>query len=154
MAHRHIAVAALALSISSVAMAQADQDMIWALGEVGEELQTCSVYFTVVSGCLGHQRPDVSESYVQGARKLALLGASSKQSAGVSQEAYLAFSDVLFKDMMKSMGGNCTNIAVLLKKYMNFCQRLSQDADPRLKEWIACFRAHHEKCSLATLREE
>lgn len=30
---------------------------------------------------------------------------------------------VLFKDMMKSMGGNCTNIAVPLKKYMNFCQR-------------------------------
>jgi hypothetical protein len=32
---------------------------------------------------------------------------------------------------------------VLLKKYMSFCQQLSQDADPRLKEWIACFRVHH-----------
>ena len=103
------------------------------MGEVGEELQVCSVYFTVISGCLGHQRPDLSETYLQAAQRLALLGASSKQSAGVSPEAYLAFSDVLFQNMKKSMGGNCTNIAVLLKKYMNFCQRLSQDVDPRLE---------------------
>src|SRR5437660_8247725 len=48
--------------------------MTWALGEVGEEVQTCSVYFTVISGCLGHQRPDLSESYLQAAGKLALLG--------------------------------------------------------------------------------
>jgi hypothetical protein len=144
---RAFAVALLALHLSAdAAMAQTDQEMIWALGEVGEELQTCSVYFTVISGCLGHQRPDLSESYVQAAKRLALLGASSKQSAGVSQEAYLAFSDVLFKDMMKSMGGNCTNVAVLLKKYMNFCQRLSQDADPRLKEWIVCIRARQQTC--------
>ena len=74
------------------------------------------------------------------------MGASGKQSAGVSQEAYLAFSDVLFKDMKKSMGGNCINIAVLLKKYMSFCQRLSQDADPRVKEWIACAREGQRTC--------
>ena len=128
------------------AKAQTEQEMTWAMGEVGEELQTCSVYFTVISGCLGQQRPDLSETYLQAAQRLALLGSSSKQSAGVSREAYLAFSDVLFQDMMKSMGGNCTNIAVLLKKYMNFCQRLSQDADPRLKEWIVCIRAHQQTC--------
>lgn len=144
---RAFAVTLLALYLSAgAATAQTEQEMIWALGEVGEEQQVCSVYFTVISGCLGHQRPDLSERYLQAAQRLALLGASGKQSAGVSQEAYLAFSDVLFKDMMKSMGGNCTNIAVLLKKYMNFCQRLSQDADPRLKEWIACFRAHQQTC--------
>jgi hypothetical protein len=144
---RALAVALLALWLSAgAATAQTEREMRWALGEVGEELQTCSVYFTVISGCLGHQRPDLSKSYQQAAQRLALLGASSKQSAGVSQEAYLAFSDVLFKDMMKSMGGNCTNVAVLLKKYMNFCQRLSQNADPRLREWIACIRAHQQTC--------
>jgi hypothetical protein len=31
--------------------------------------------------------------------------------------------------MMNAMQQNCTNIAVL-QRYMNFCQRLSQDADP------------------------
>jgi hypothetical protein len=114
--------------------AQTDEDMKWAVGEVGEELQTCSVYFTVISGCLQRQEPALSKKYRQAAQRLGLLGATSKQSAGVSQEAYLAFSDVLFKDMKKSMGESCTNIAVLLKKYMSFCQRLSQDADPRVKE--------------------
>jgi hypothetical protein len=136
---------ALCLAVGA-ARAQTNQEMIWALGEVGGELQTCSVYFTVISGCLQHQRPDVSERYQQAANRLALLGASIQQSAGVSQEAYLAFSDVLFQGMKKSIGGNCTNIAVLLKKYMDFCQKLSQDADPRLKEWIACIRAHQQTC--------
>jgi hypothetical protein len=145
---RAFAVTLLALCLSvGAAAAQTDQEMIWAMGEVGEELQVCSVYFTVLSGCLGHQEPALSEKYLQAAQRIALLGATSKLNAGVSQEAYLAFSDVLFKDMKKAMGGNCTNIAVLLKKYMNFCQRLSQDADPRLKEWIACFRAHQQTCA-------
>jgi hypothetical protein len=75
------------------------------------------------------------------------MAASAELSAGVSQEAYLAGSDVLFKDMKKSMGGNCTNIAVLLKKYMSFCQRLDQDTDVRLKEWTACLHAHQKTCA-------
>jgi hypothetical protein len=130
-----------------MAKAQSDQEMIWALGEVGEELQTCSVYFTVISGCMAQQRPDLSKIYQQAAEKLALLGASSKQSAGVSPEASLAFSDLMFKDMKKSIGGSCTNIAVLLNKYKDFCQALSQDADSRLKQWIACIHAHQQTCN-------
>jgi hypothetical protein len=86
------------------------------------------------------------------ARRTALSGAKAKQSAGVSPEAYLAFSDLLFKDMKKAMGGNCSNIAVLANKYMTFCKELSQDADPRLMKWIACIRAHQstaeqQKCA-------
>ena len=92
---RTFAAALFALCLAvAVARAQTKQEMTWALGEVGEEQQTCSVYFTVISGCLGHQRPDLSETYLQAAQRLAR--SSSKQSAGVSQEAYLAFSDVLF----------------------------------------------------------
>jgi hypothetical protein len=97
---RAFAVTLLALYLSvGAAAAQTNQQMIWAMGEVGEELQVCSIYFTVVAGCLQQQEPDISNE------RLGLLGATSKQSAGVSKEAYLAFSDVLFKAMMKSMGG-------------------------------------------------
>ena len=103
---RAFAVTLLALYLSvGAAAAQTNQQMIWAMGEVGEELQVCSIYFTVVAGCLQQQEPDISKKYQQGAERLGLLGATSKQSAGVSKEAYLAFSDVLFKAMMKSMGG-------------------------------------------------
>ena len=46
-----VAVTLLALCLSAgPATAQTDQEIIWAMGEVGEELQVCSVYFTVVSG--------------------------------------------------------------------------------------------------------
>ena len=51
----------------------------------------------------------------------------------------------LYTDVtVKAIGKNCTNIAVLLQKYVDFCQRLNQDADPRLMEWIACARASRE----------
>lgn len=143
---RFFVVGLLALWLGTAAATAQTQEMKLALGEVGEELQTCSVYFTVVSGCLGQQRPDLSETYLEAAQRLGLLGASSKQNAGVSQDAILAFSNMMFDDMKKSMGGNCTNIAVLLKKYKDFCQRLSQDADPRLKQWIACIRAKQQTC--------
>ena len=101
-------IAIIAMCLSAVAAtAQTDQEMIWALGEVGEELQVCSVYFTVISGCLQQtkQEPALSEKYSQAAERIALLAFKAKQSAGVSKEAYLAFSNVLFEDMMKSMGG-------------------------------------------------
>jgi chromosome partitioning protein len=64
----------------------------------------------------------------------------------VSDAAYAAQGSLYAKAMMKAMDGNCTNIAVLLQRYSDFCQRLSQDADPRLKEWIACIRARNQTC--------
>src|ERR1700730_16640926 len=45
-----------------------------------------------------------------------------------------------------AMGGDCTNIAVLLQRYLKFCQQLSHDADQRLKEWVACARARQRTC--------
>ena len=72
----------LALYLSAgAAAAQTNQEMIWAMGEVGEELQVCSIYFTVTSGCLERQEPATSKKYMQEAERLALLGLSSKQSA-------------------------------------------------------------------------
>jgi hypothetical protein len=123
-----------------------DLDLIWAMGEVGEELQTCSVYFTVVLGCLAHQEPALSETYDQSAKRLALLGASSKLAAGVSEQTYLAFSDLLFKHMKNAMGGNCTNISVLLQRYSDFCQRLGENTDARLMEWVECLRSKQKTC--------
>src|SRR5262249_7146852 len=49
-----------------------------------------------------------------------------------SDAAYAAQGSLYAKAMMKAMDGNCTNIAVLLQRYSEFCQQLSQDADPRL----------------------
>lgn len=39
-------------------------------------------------------------------------------------------------EMMKSLNSNCTNIAILLEKYSNFCQQLIQNADPRFAELL------------------
>jgi hypothetical protein len=48
--------------------------------------------------------------------------------------------------MMEDMGKSCVNVAVLQRRYAKFCQRLSQSADKRLLEWIACKEAKKFSC--------
>ena len=118
-----------------------------ALGEVAGELQQCSVYFLVGSACLENQQElALARTYREMADKVTNLAIPAGRSVGVSDAAYAALGSLLAEAMMKSMDGNCTNIAVLLKKYMNFCQRLSQDVDARLMEWVACARTSKRAC--------
>jgi hypothetical protein len=121
-------------------------------------MQVCSVYFAIASDCLAAQVPpgkhgkdydevtNSSEQYQRAAEKLAQLGISLQTSAGLSKQAYLDFSKVLFQDMKKAMGGTCTNIAILFKKYSDFCVKLSQDGDPRFLAWIGCIHAKQRTC--------
>jgi hypothetical protein len=118
------------------------------MGEVGGEMQVCSVYFTIASACLAAQVPPVTdgaEKYQRAAHRLAELGLSFQTSAGLSPEAYLDFQKVLFQDMKKKMG-TCTNIAILFKKYSDFCVKLSQDGDPRFFAWIECIHRKQRTC--------
>jgi hypothetical protein len=131
---------ALALMLSICAqsgMAQTNKE-IQAAGEVAGELQQCSVYFLVVSTCVAEQDAELSLSYRKAADKVGELAISLGRTAGVSDEAYMAGSQLMSETMKKSMAGKCINSAVLLKKYMNFCRQLARDADPRLAEWIKC----------------
>jgi len=59
----------------------------------------------------------------------------------------MALGTMLSEDMMKSIGGNCINVSVPMKTYMNFCRKLSQDADPRLMEWIKCIQTSDKTCN-------
>jgi hypothetical protein len=79
--------------------------------------------------------------------KVADLAISSFRAVGVSDEVYAAQDSLYTEAMINAMRGDCTNIAVLLPRYSRFCQRLSQDAHPRLKQWIACVRARQRTCS-------
>jgi len=115
-------------------------------GEDAAKLQLCSVYFLVVSSCTADQRPDLARTYRDAAEKIIGLAIAGRRVAGVSDEAYAAQTSLETEAMMKSMSGNCANIAVLRQKYSKFCQRLSQDADPRLKQWIACIHTKRSMC--------
>jgi hypothetical protein len=130
----------------------AEQTMLWALGEVAGELQLCSVCFGFVGHCVAAQWPDLARTYRAAADKLNELALKSHLAAGLSADAYIAMLPLHAENMREllgnraSLGNNCSNIAVLLGKYMNFCKRLSQDADPRLQEWITCIRARQQTC--------
>jgi hypothetical protein len=141
-------VAALILCLGGSAVtAQTNEQIKQAVGEVAGELEQCSVYFLLLSTCVAKQDPALSLSYRKAADKVGELSLSTGRTAGVSNDAYAALGSMLSDDMMKSMGGNCVNIAVPMKKYMNFCQKLSQDADPRLMEWIKCIQKSDKICN-------
>ena len=117
-----------------------------AVGELSGELHACSVYFGVVSRCVKPQKPDVATTYRRASNKIGELALSGARTAGLSNEAFVAQETYFNKAMMKAMNENCSNIQVLLNKYLEFCEQLNKDADPRLKEWIACLRAGQQTC--------
>jgi hypothetical protein len=139
--------ALLGLCLSTVAAtAQTNEDIHRALGEVAGELQICSVYFGVVARCIKTQEPAIARTYREASDKVALLAIKTGMTVGISSAAIIAQDELWTMEMMKLMDGNCTNIAVLLAKYKDFCNRLSNDADPRFKEWIACAHASKRTC--------
>jgi DNA topoisomerase-3 len=65
------------------------------------------------------------------------LGVKTGQTAGLSGAAAMARRNMVTDAMLKSMGGNCINIGVVLERYADFCGQLRRDAEPRLKELAA-----------------
>jgi hypothetical protein len=141
-----IAMAVCLSVVAATAQTDIDEDMKSALGEVAGEMQLCGDYFSVVSRCLKRQKPELAATYQVASDRIMLSAISGQQAAGVSDKAIVAQSLASTELMMKAMNGNCSNIQVLLNKYMNFCLQLDHDADPRLKEWIACIYARRQSC--------
>jgi hypothetical protein len=139
---------ALMLGLSTdVGNAQTNEEIKQAVGELAGELQQCSVYFLIVSTCVATQDTTLSLSYRKAADKIGELAISSSRTAGVSDEAFMAGSHLMSETMRKLLAGKCINSAVLLEKYMDFCQRLNREADPRLMEWIKCIHAGDRTCN-------
>jgi hypothetical protein len=62
---------------------------------------------------------DGTRIYRKAAEQIGALAIASERAAGVSDAAFLAQARMATTAMMKAMGGNCTNIAVLLERYAN-----------------------------------
>jgi hypothetical protein len=111
-----------------------------AVNEISGELLECSVYFLVTAFCLqGNPDPGIPQLIKDlnaQASKIGTLAITIGRSVGVTDEAVGARSKLMNAEMMKKLNNNCTNIAVLLEKYSNFCKQLTENADPRLAELL------------------
>ena len=77
--------------------------------------------------------PDATQAF----QDMLDLGVKTGQTAGLSGAAAMARRNMVTDAMLKSMGGNCINIGVVLERYADFCGQLRRDAEPRLKELAA-----------------
>lgn len=142
---RTVAILVLGLS-AGAATAQTKEVMKLALGEVASELQQCSAYYLIASSCIASQEPDLAGTFRGLADKASDLAITGLRATGMSDEAYIARSSLVTGEMMNSMSRSCTNIAILVKKYANFCQRLSRGTDWRIHEWVECAQASNRTC--------
>jgi hypothetical protein len=105
-----------------------------AVNELSGEMLECSVYFLVFAFCLqGNPDPSVPQLIKDlnaQASKIGTLATTTGRMLGVTDEAVAARSRLMRDDMMKKLNNNCTNIAVLMEKYINFCKQLTENADP------------------------
>jgi hypothetical protein len=129
------------------AIAQALSDaQTRAINELSGEMSECAVYFLITATCLeGNpepRTPQLIKDLKEQAGKIGALAIKTGRIVGVTDDAVGARMRLTRDDMMKSLNNNCTNIAVLLEKYTNFCQALTQNADPRLGELL-----QGEKCT-------
>jgi hypothetical protein len=114
------------------------ENEIRAVNALSAELLECSVYFTITVQCVrGHPDPSVPriiENFEEMSKKAGVMSIQVGKIVGVTDAAVGSRMKLITNEMMKSMNNDCVNIAVLLERYTNFCQRLLQDADPRLIE--------------------
>jgi hypothetical protein len=145
-ANEQVAAALIALCLIGSATAQSSDHFKRATREVASELQVCSVYFLVLSSCFSLEESGLAHIYRDMSDQVADLAVSSFRAVGVSDEVYAAQASLYTEAMVNAMRGDCANVAVLLQRYSKFCQRLSQDADLRLKEWTVCARSRQRTC--------
>src|SRR5262249_44867025 len=98
-----------------------------------------------IAACIAPQEPKLAGDYEKKGKTVGDLSFTLLKNLGVSEDAFDAQYKIYTNSMLNAMQKNCTNIAVLLQRYMNFCQRLSRDADPRLKEWVECYQTGRQR---------
>ena len=141
------ALTCLALLVASgTTMAQqkfdlSDPNVTRAVNELSREMLECAVFFAVSAQCVrgnpDRPVPGVVSDATQAFLDMLDLGVKTGRTAGLSDAAAKAQRNMLTDAMLKSMGGNCINIGVVLERYADFCGQLRRDADPRLKELLA-----------------
>ncbi len=137
---------ALATTTSAAAAQSNQEHMAEAVLETASEMQECTVYFVVSSSCFIEQSPTMVKQYRDAADRMGELALESAKTLGMSTEAFIARHSLMGEKMMEDMGKSCINVAVLQRRYAKVCQRLSQSADTRLLEWIACKKAKKLSC--------
>jgi hypothetical protein len=134
------------LVASGTTMAQqefglSDANVTRAVNELSGEKLECAVFFSVGAQCVrGHPDqsvPGVVSDVTQAFQDMLDRGVKTSRTAGLSDAAATARRNMVTDAMLKSMGGNCINIGVVLERYADFCGQLRRDADPRLKELLA-----------------
>jgi hypothetical protein len=139
---------ALALCLSGqMAMAQTDDEIFnKAVSEVAGEMQQCSNYYFMVAACTEPKDAELSAKSHETAERLDGKSIGLGRSVGISDQAYAALTKLETVELEKSMNNNCINIAVPMKRFMNFCARLADDDSSRFKEWFRCLQEKNKTC--------
>jgi hypothetical protein len=129
----------LAAPCGALAQSQSNAEQ-QAASELSGEMLECSVYFRIVATCLqgvpDTRVPEAIRQLNESASKIGGIAMSTGAAIGVSIDGQQAKSKSLRDEMMSSLSNTCHNIAILLHRYHNFCQQLTDNSDPRRAELL------------------
>ena len=116
------------LVASGTTMAQqefglSDANVTRAVNELSGEMLECAVFFSVGAQCVrGHPDqsvPGVVSDVTQAFQDMLDRAVKTRRTAGLSDAAATARRNMVTDAMLKSMGGNCINIGVVLEMERN-----------------------------------
>jgi hypothetical protein len=110
--------------------------IIRAMNEVQSELQTCLVYYTVVKQCLGDRDAALSKATQATVDHLTNFSIQMGQSIGLTNDAMLSRIQMMTKEQMGLINGNCINIASLYQRHAMRCKQVVENGDSILAEHL------------------
>lgn len=105
-------------------------DLNKAMDEIADRYAKCAAYFGIVSSASFGQNQDISQNYYQMAESALMLSnyfSGTTRSNEMSLEVTLANLQIFADDMMDQIGGDASNISILMAQHLRPCKALMND---------------------------
>jgi len=133
---RNVLYATSALLCFSAAHAEDHAELREAMGDFSGESTRCYIYYSVTSNCIRKQDSALAEKTDAAAQRCLRQSFETGKTAGLSQKAMMARTELDLKEMSADIDNDCINIAVLLNKHAAFCEDFLERSGERLQSII------------------
>lgn len=104
--------------------------------EMADRFAVCAAYFQIVAKCLANPKDPTQDASIIDIYNKSISNFLDVGSSLVLMKTMIAKSKLYLGKMMDEADRNCTNISILLEKYMKPCAQLQKDPEPIIAELL------------------
>jgi len=94
------------------------------------DLSECAGFYAIVSQ-VNKKNTEVAAAYEQGSIYMLEMAIETS-----NEKAASARMETAIKEMFKELGGDLGNMSILINKYLEMCNGMSDDIESRLQYWL------------------